>query len=63
MRVDVDMTKCQAYGLCAEEAPEVFELDEWGYPVIADHDVPEGQGPGVLRAVAACPAQAIKTTD
>lgn len=63
MRVQVDMTKCQAYGLCAEEAPEVFDLDEWGYPVLADDVVPAGQEPSVCRAFVACPAQAINTTD
>lgn len=64
MRVQVDMSKCQAYGVCAEEAPEVFELDEWGYARVDDGGVVAGdQEPHVARAVAACPAQAITATN
>jgi ferredoxin len=64
MRVQVDMSKCQAYGLCAEEAPDVFELDEWGYPELTDDGaVPDGQAPRVERAIGACPAQAIRATN
>lgn len=60
MKVHVDMSKCQAYGTCADEAPELFTLDEWGYSQVrGGGDVPPGQEEAARRAVAACPVLAI----
>jgi len=30
----VNMTACDARGLCVELLPEVIELDDWGFPII-----------------------------
>ncbi len=60
MRLLVDPIACEAHGLCAELLPEVIELDEWGYPMIADGELPlslEGLG---RRAVSACPTLALR---
>jgi ferredoxin len=50
---------CDAYGHCAELLPELIELDEWGYPVIADGPVPGGLEREARRAVSLCPRLAL----
>ena len=54
-RLAVDWPACKAHGLCAELLPEIVQLDEWGYPVMAPGPVPaELRAPcaarGLLRA-------------
>jgi ferredoxin len=60
IRIEVDPIACEAHGLCAELLPELIELDDWGYPVIADADVPRRLRPLVRRAVSACPTLALR---
>lgn len=59
MRLLVDPIACEAHGLCAELLPEVVELDEWGYPIIADGEVPRSLEGLARRAVSACPTLAL----
>ena len=56
----VNPIRCDAYGHCAELLPELIELDEWGYPIIADGDVPEQLRGDVTRAIDACPRLALR---
>lgn len=60
MRLRVDPIACEAHGLCAELLPELIELDEWGYPVIIDAEVPTSLEPLARRAVSACPTLALR---
>lgn len=53
---------CHAHGLCAELLPELIGLDEWGYPVITDPDLPPALLKAARRAAAACPTLALKLT-
>ncbi|MGH7750399.1 MAG: ferredoxin [Candidatus Dormibacteria bacterium] len=39
--------------------PELIELDEWGYPIVADGVVPHRLLGHARRAAAACPALAL----
>jgi ferredoxin len=50
---------CDAYGHCAELAPELVELDEWGYPILREGSVPTEHLAAARRAVAACPRLAL----
>lgn len=59
-RIELDPTACHAHGLCAELLPELIELDDWGYPVIADVDVPRRLRPLARRAVSVCPTLALR---
>lgn len=60
MNVRVDASKCQAYGNCADHAPTIFTLDEWGYASVAgDGAVAEADQDSVRRAVTECPALAV----
>ena len=59
-RVRVDPLRCRAHGMCAELLPEMIDLDEWGYPILAAHPVPPRLRDDARRAVAACPTLALR---
>ena len=64
MKVQVDSTKCDAYGLCVESAPQVFELDDFGYAPARNGGVVAGQDEtDAQAAIKACPVQAIRVLD
>ena len=56
----VNPINCTGHGVCAELLPELITLDEWGYPIIDSHPVPVALERDARRAVAACPALALK---
>ena len=58
----VDPTACAGHGLCAELAPELVTLDEWGYPIVTDRLVPRGLDRTARRAVTDGPALALALT-
>lgn len=59
-RLRVDPIECRAHGLCAELLPELIELDEWGYPLLAARPVPRALTANAREAVAACPTLALR---
>jgi ferredoxin len=60
MRIRLDRTMCDGFGLCAKHAPEYFSLDDWGYAsLVGDGAVPESDRPAVRRALLDCPVHAI----
>jgi ferredoxin len=59
-RLIIDRIACTGRGLCAELFPEQLSLDEWGYPVAASDRIPPGHLHHARRAVAACPALALR---
>jgi ferredoxin len=59
-RLIVDPILCDAYGHCAELLPQLIELDEWGYPIVADGTVPDRLRGDARRAVGACPRLALR---
>jgi ferredoxin len=64
MKVQVDSTKCDGYGLCAEKSPELFELDDFGYAIARDDgSVREGGEDDARAAIGVCPAQAIRVVE
>ena len=50
---------CTGHGACAELLPELIELDDWGYPIVAPGPVPPELEAHARRAVAACPTMAL----
>lgn len=64
MRIKLDRTVCDGFGTCALRAPDVFSLDEWGYPtLVGDGTVAEADRDGVMRALLDCPVHAIIAVD
>jgi ferredoxin len=55
----VNPIACTGHGVCAELAPELVTLDEWGYPIVAGRPVPDALNRTARRAVANCPALAL----
>lgn len=60
MKLSVDPITCRAHGLCADLLPETIRLDEWGYPLLASGDVHSELLADARKAVAACPALALR---
>jgi ferredoxin len=58
----VNPVACSGHGQCAELLPELVSLDEWGYPVLADHAVPDSLLGAARQAVTSCPALALALT-
>jgi len=56
----VDPIACRAHGLCAEMAPELIELDEWGYPIlVGTAEVPRQLRMRAKAAARQCPTLAL----
>ena len=56
----VDPIVCDGHGMCAELLPELIELDDWGYPIVRDPEVPASLEALARRAVATCPVLALR---
>jgi ferredoxin len=56
----IDRIRCDGRGLCAEMLPEVFALDDWGYPMLRTRAVPVELEALARRAVETCPVLALQ---
>jgi ferredoxin len=59
-RIHVDWTRCDGHGLCAVLFPEFVASDEWGFPVIDHRPLSPDETVHARRAVASCPALALR---
>jgi ferredoxin len=57
--IRVNPIGCDGHGLCAALLPELITLDDWGYPVLRQQEVPPGLEAEARRAAAACPKVAL----
>ena len=61
MKLVLDQTACQGYGMCQEAAPDLVDLDDWGYAgLIGDGAVPGDQQGQAREAESVCPVAALK---
>src|SRR5689334_75000 len=52
VRLKVDWIACNGYGVCSIAAPDLIDLDDWGYPIVdADQPIPEAFLHQARRAV------------
>ncbi len=58
-RLRVNPIACEAHGMCAELLPERIVLDEWGYPILEDEQLPADLVEHARRAAQACPTFAL----
>jgi ferredoxin len=64
MKLRLASAVCEGFGTCANHAPDLFELDEWGYASLkGDGTVPPGDEGVARRAVMDCPVHAISITE
>jgi ferredoxin len=60
MRIRLDRTVCDGFGICAKHAPAYFSLDDWGYASLTgDGTVAEADHDAVMNALMDCPVHAI----
>jgi ferredoxin len=60
MRLEIDWTRCDGHGLCAQLLPERISLDEHGFPVLPYRQVEGELLTHARRAVAVCPRLALR---
>jgi ferredoxin len=60
MRVLVDPALCEAYGVCAQLAPDVFEVDDGDVMHLLQERPSEGLREKVEQAVSSCPKGALR---
>jgi ferredoxin len=64
MKIRLDRTVCDGFGICAKHAPGYFSLDDWGYAsLIGDGTVAEWDRDAVMNALMDCPVHAIMELD
>lgn len=59
MRVKVDTAKCTGHAQCNASGPDVYDLDEMGYSVPLDAEIPAELEQQARDGAAACPERAI----
>jgi ferredoxin len=59
-RLRVDPIACDGRGLCAEIMPELITLDDWGFPIIREFDIPQGLREDAGEAIRLCPKLALR---
>jgi len=59
MKISIDTTKCSGHARCAAAAPDVFELDDSGYALPLEGEVPAHLEEAARDGVLACPERAI----
>jgi ferredoxin len=59
LSVRINPIACDAHGICVELLPELFRLDDWGYPVIDVPAIPAELEPLARKATDACPTLAV----
>jgi ferredoxin len=59
VRLTVNPAVCDGFGFCAEILPEVISLDEWGFPVVGEAEIPETLSGAARKAVSFCPRRAL----
>lgn len=58
-RLKVNPIACDGRGLCAEVAPELITLDDWGYPILIAEVIPPEWVTHAREAVRLCPKLAL----
>lgn len=60
LRLEVDWSRCDGHGLCADVLRGTVRMDEDNYPVIPAEPIPARLEADARRAVAVCPGLALR---
>jgi len=63
MKVKIRQGACQGHARCAALAPDIFKLDDDGFILPGDIEVPAGKEAIAQRGVRACPERALVAED
>lgn len=58
-RLGIDPTACHGVGMCAHLAPDLIDVDSWGYPVLPVAPVTGRDLRAARAAVNGCPRRAL----
>ena len=59
MKLRVDPIMCDGFGYCAELAPELIDLDEWGYPILTEKPLNPKERRLADETILQCPRKAL----
>lgn len=62
MKAAVDLEVCKGHGRCYMTAPDVFDCDDAGFPLVIGDATTSQQIADLERAVNNCPEQAVSAT-
>lgn len=60
MKIHADRERCEGHGLCADVAPEVYELDDDAVVVVLHEIVPTGLERKAEAGARVCPVAALR---
>jgi ferredoxin len=60
MKIVVDHDRCTGHARCNATAPDLYELDEYGYCAVTELEVPAGREKAAQAGAHECPERAIK---
>jgi ferredoxin len=60
VKVIVDRERCEGHGMCANVAPEVYDLDDEAVVVVLHEDLPEAAEGQAQAGALACPVAALR---
>ncbi len=55
----IDPTKCDGVGICAIKAPDLIQMDVWGFPIIESAPLTDNTKKQAKKALRACPKKAL----
>ncbi|MDF3311089.1 ferredoxin [Rhodococcus sp. T2V] len=59
MTISINRDRCEGYGMCAQAAPDLIELDDDGDPQITDPELLRADLDKAQSAARACPVAAV----
>lgn len=59
MKIRLERTRCAGHAQCYAMDPDIFPIDDEGYSIMADHDVPADEESATRDGAAACPELAL----
>lgn len=62
MKASIDLAKCSGHARCYMADPELFQLDDIGYALQSEFEVPVGDEDNARLGAATCPERAISLT-
>ncbi|WP_109529334.1 ferredoxin [Nocardia aurea] len=60
MRINIDQSLCEGYGVCVQSAPEIFALDDDGDSVVLSPHVAGELESSAVLAERSCPMHAVR---
>ncbi|MDT5118753.1 MAG: hypothetical protein QOE30_4492 [Mycobacterium sp.] len=63
MRVRLEKSKCVGHAQCYAVDPDLFPIDESGYSILEEYEVPPEDAELIRDGVASCPEMALVIED